>query len=78
MQHTDENIYKLLLDIRGEMGEMKSDIKSTLSQALKTNGRVSALEVFMNTWKGKIAIIGICLGFIGTMIATYIREKLGL
>ena len=83
MEHDDQNLYNILITIKGEIGEMKSDIKSTLVQALKTNGhvidlekRTNTLEAFMNTWKGKIAIIGLLLGFIGTVVGDYFRAYL--
>lgn len=92
MESSDQNLYNILLEIKDQIGdlkatasELKSVTQSTLAQTLKTNGRVNHLEEdveklkeFQDTWRGKIAVIGICLGFIGTILAAWIKNKFGL
>lgn len=73
-----EKIYDILLEMRGEMGEMKSDIKSTLAQATKTNGRVNTLEAIINNWKGRLAVVLIVGTFIFNIFWTYIKKEIGL
>lgn len=81
----NEGIYKILLDMKEDMGEMKSDIKSTLEQTRKTNGRVTALEIWREkivTEKaynaGKLAIISLLGGALATVLWAFFSKKLGL
>ncbi len=85
MEHTEETIYGILLAIREAQGNTAAKLENILAQTTKTNGRVTHLEgemddrkEFENTWKGKIAIIGVCLGFVGTLVANWMRNRLGL
>ena len=85
MEHTEETIYGILLAIREAQGSTAAKLEHILAQTTKTNGRVSHLEdemeqrkEFENTWKGKIAIIGVCLGFVGTLAADWLRKRIGL
>lgn len=84
MKHNDENIYNILLNIRENMGEVKADLKNVVVQTTKTNGMVNELEdemikrkEFEDTWKGRISVIGILLGLIGTLIGDWIRRHIG-
>lgn len=56
------DVYKLLMEIREEIGHLKGTTEATLSQATKTNGRVTVLEKEHNTLAAKVyswaAIIG--------------------
>lgn len=80
-----EKLYDILLEMKEEMGEMKSDIKSTLAQTTKTNGRVSNLEIevkkhqsFIDNLRGKVAVIVIVGTFVFNNIWQYLKAKIGI
>lgn len=58
------------------LGEMHADIKIIKEQAIRTNGRVSALEVWVNSAKGKLAVISAVIGFGVAAGWDFIKSKL--
>lgn len=64
--------------MKEDIGEMKSDIKNVVVQTTKTNGRVTVLEVFMNTWKGKTTMIALGLSIMGTFIVPLVKKLLNI
>lgn len=73
-----EQLYSILLEMKEDMGEMKSDLKTVKEQTIKTNGRVNALERFVDTWKGKIAVVTFGLSLIGTAVWQYIKSRMSI
>jgi hypothetical protein len=62
----DQNYSKREIDMI--IKEIHNDVKSILEQTKKTNGRVSALEVWRGYITGGIAVLGVVVGYLVKLI----------
>ena len=76
MEHTDEKIYSILLEVKEDLGELKSGVSYIKSQADRTNGRVNKLETAENIRTGKMAIVGMIASAVTSVIITVFFRRL--
>ena len=77
MEHqSHEKLYDILLSMKEDIGEMKSDIKSVKTAAEDTSKTVKKHDEIISNWQGRIAIIGAIVGVVSTTIISWIRKEL--
>ena len=76
MQHSDEKIYTILLDIKETQGEMKAHVEGVKHQLIKLNGQVAKNSSWIENWKGRIAIIALVGGFVVPAIINLLIGRL--
>jgi len=70
MKDNHENIMNHLITINEKLGGLKQGQEDIVNQFIRLNGQVQKHGSFINTWKGKFAIIGsIVGGAIGAVIS---------
>lgn len=78
MDQQNNDIFKILISMSEDIGEIKSDVKNVMAQAVKTNGRVGILESIVNNWQGRIAVLSLFVGSGSALFITWLKGKLGL
>ena len=77
-----QSIFDAILDIKGELGEIKGQVTGIYTQTKATNGSVKAHDVRINknehkidVMTGKATIIGALFGFIGAVVIALFKTK---
>lgn len=71
-----EKLYDILLEIKEDLGEFRSEIGGINKRLDTLNGQVAKHASFINTWKGKFAIISSLVGGGAALLITYIKQEL--
>jgi len=76
MGKEDHNqIYEILLSMKEDMGEMKSDIKTTMKLSESTANTVKNHDDIIKNWQGRLAVIGAIAGILATTVVSWIRKE---
>lgn len=82
MTENHENLYNQLIAVNEKLGSLakgQADLvesqKSIVEQFKKLNGQVQKHGDFINTWKGKLAVIGTAVGTVGYFIGLWIKKN---
>lgn len=82
MTENHENLYNQLISVNEKLGSLakgQADLvesqKSIVEQFKKLNGQVQKHASFINTWKGKLAMIGTAVGAVGYFIGLWIKKN---
>jgi hypothetical protein len=77
MGHEDNDIYKILIDQSRMLGEIQADLKNVVGQVSKNTKLISEHDTFITEWKGRVAVLGVFMGAVGTLATEWIKNKLG-
>lgn len=76
-----ENLYNQIIEMNGKLGSLikgQEDLvesqKLIVEQFRTLNGQVQKHGNFINTWKGKFAVIGTMVGAVGYFIGLWIKK----
>lgn len=72
----ETDVYKLLMEIREDIGHLKGTTEATLQQATKTNGRVSVVEKELNTLQTKVYTWAAIIGVGASSVVSLVAKKL--
>lgn len=80
-----DKIYDMMLNFQKQLGDLSTEtrgqseiLKAIKAQVEKTNGRVSLLEQFRDTLKGKIAVVVIVGGFVFNVFWAWVKKEINL
>lgn len=78
LQDNHDNIINHLISIKEDLGGIKTDVNNINKRLDTLNGQVAKHASFINTWKGKLAVISAVAGSVGSLLVLYIKKHLNL
>jgi hypothetical protein len=73
-----EKIYDVLLEMKSDIGGIKSDVSGICKRLDTMNGKVAEHEKFILNWQGKLGFISALVGASISLLVLWLKEKLKL
>ncbi len=72
---SQDKIYDVLLTIKEDIGSLKADVSGVKDHLKIMNGQIAKHANFINTWKGKFAIIGTVISTSVALLVAFIKTN---